>query len=63
MRRLILQFQKWVSVLEVGIRVGRVVVLEMLTPPLSFLGATISSKKVVVTDSKIIGKFKAEEKA
>lgn len=38
-------------------------VLEMLMPPLSFLGATISSKKVVVTDSKIIGKFKAEEKA
>lgn len=49
--------------LEVGIWVGRAVVLEMLTPPLSFLGATISSKKVVVTDSKIMGKFKAEEKS
>lgn len=33
-------------------------VLEMLTPPLSFLGATISSKKVVVTDSKIMGSLK-----
>lgn len=50
---LILQFQKWVSVL----------VLEMLTPPLSFLGDTISSKKVVVTDSKIMGKFKVKEKS
>lgn len=31
-------------------------------PPLRFLGATISCKKEVVTDSKIMGKFEAKEK-
>lgn len=54
--------QVWCPQLLAHPGVGWVLPSELLMPPLRFLGDTISGKKKVVTDSKIIGKSKAREK-